>query len=71
MNFDLRLPLGLMFTLFGILLTGYGLVSAPDIYKKSLGLNINLGWGLVMLTFGVAMLVLAWRGRAAQAERDL
>jgi hypothetical protein len=63
MNFDLRLPLGLMFTLFGAMLTVYGLVTDAAIYKKSLGININLGWGLVMLVFGLLMLFLAYRGR--------
>ena len=64
MNFDLRLPLGLMFTLFGLMLTGYGLTSDKAMYEKSLGININLGWGLVMLVFGVIMLVLALRSRS-------
>jgi hypothetical protein len=63
MNFDLRLPLGLIFTLFGILLTGYGLVSDPAIYARSLGLNVNLGWGAVILVFGIWMLGLALRAR--------
>jgi len=63
MNFDLRLPLGLMFTLFGALLTGFGLISDPAIYKKSLGINVNLNWGLVLLTFGVLCLVFALRAR--------
>jgi hypothetical protein len=64
MNFDLRLPLGLMFTLFGAMLTGYGLISDPAIYKKSLGININLGWGSVLLAFGVIMLTFALRARS-------
>ena len=63
MNFDLRLPLGLMFSLFGAMLTVYGLFTDDAIYKKSLGININLGWGLVMLAFGVVMLVFALRAR--------
>ena len=63
MNFDLRLPLGLMFTLFGAMLTVYGLITDAAVYKKSLGININLGWGLVMLAFGVVMLVFALRAR--------
>lgn len=63
MNFDLRLPVGLMFTIFGALLTGYGFVSDDAIYKKSLGLNINLGWGMVLLGFGGLMLVFALRAR--------
>jgi hypothetical protein len=63
MNFDLRLPLGLMFTLYGAMLTIYGFVSDRAIYKKSLGLNVNLGWGLVLLVFGALMLTLALRAR--------
>ena len=63
MNFDLRLPLGLMFTEFGAMLSIYGLTSDKPMYEKSLGMNINLGWGLVMLVFGVIMLVFALRSR--------
>ena len=68
MNFDLRLPVGLMFTLFGAMLTIYGLVADPAIYKKSLGINVNLGWGLVMLAFGVVMLVFALRARSRNGD---
>ncbi len=65
MNFDLRFPVGLMFTLFGLLLTGFGLFGDKTIYAKtSLGINMNLDWGLVLLVFGVLMLVLAIRGSA-------
>jgi len=63
MNFDLRLPLGLLFTLFGAILSIFGAVSDPKIYEKSLGININLVWGAVMLVFGLLMLVLAIKGR--------
>ena len=64
MQLDVRLPIGLLFSLFGLLLTGFGLVSDKAIYERhSLGLNINLGWGLVLLAFGLVMLALAWRGR--------
>lgn len=62
MNFDLRLPIGIMFSVFGLMLTIFGLVSDKSIYEHSLGMNINLGWGLVMLAFGVFMLFLALRG---------
>jgi hypothetical protein len=64
MQLDVRLPIGLLFSLFGLLLTGFGLVGDKAIYERhSLGLNINLGWGLVLLAFGLVMLALAWRGR--------
>ena len=57
MNLDLRLPIGLMFTIDGVLLIGYGLISDPAIYARSLGTNVNLAWGVVLLAFGIGMLV--------------
>jgi hypothetical protein len=60
MGLDIRWPIGLMFTLLGVLLVGYGAVkSAASI---SLGVNINLIWGVVLLVFGVGMLIGAIRG---------
>ena len=35
MGLDIRLPMGLMFTIFGALLTGYGLLSDRAIYQRS------------------------------------
>jgi hypothetical protein len=60
MNLDLRRPLGAMFTLLGLLLAVYGVVSARDIYERSFGMNVNLIWGAVLLVFGGCML---WLGR--------
>jgi len=37
MNLDLRIPIGLMFTIDGILLVGFGLTSDEAIYARSLG----------------------------------
>jgi hypothetical protein len=64
MKLDLRLPIGLMFTIFGAMLTVYGLVSGGGdaIYQRSLGINVNLWWGLVLLVFGVTMLTFSLRG---------
>jgi hypothetical protein len=63
MNFDLRIPVGLMFSVFGLILTGVGLFGGTAMYvTTSLGINMNLWWGLVMLAFGLMMLLLAWRG---------
>ena len=59
MRMDVRLPIGGMFTFIGGLLAIYGLVSDKAIYSRSLDININLWWGLVMFVFGVLMLVLA------------
>ena len=59
---DVRIPIGGMFTIFGVVLIVYGLVSDPAIYQRSLGINVNLWWGLVLLVFGLVMLWLAYRG---------
>ena len=64
MQLDVRLPIGLMFSLFGLILSGYGLVTwSNKMYERSLGYNINLYWGLVLVVFGAIMLALTWRGR--------
>jgi multisubunit Na+/H+ antiporter MnhG subunit len=70
MGLDIRWPIGLMFTLIGALLTGYGAYtgSDPDMYKRSLGINIDLIWGLVLLLFGLIMLLLAWLGKNKAAQ---
>jgi hypothetical protein len=51
-----------MFTLVGAIVTVYGLFSDPALYERSLNININLWWGIVMFAFGAFMLILAWRG---------
>ena len=58
---DVRIPIGGMFTIFGIVLIAYGLLSDPAIYQRSLGINVNLWWGLALLVFGLVMLWLAYR----------
>ena len=61
MKLDIRLPIGFMFALVGALLAGYGLAGPGGIYQKSLGINVNLDWGLVLLAFGALMLAMGWR----------
>jgi len=64
MDLDVRLPIGLMFSFFGVLLAVFGLFSDPAMYAEhSLGINVNLGWGVVLLLFGVIMLGYALRAR--------
>ena len=62
MRFDLRLPIGILFTIYGLLLTAYGVVGNKEQYARSLGINVNLVWGLVMLVFGLIMFFFARRG---------
>jgi hypothetical protein len=67
MKLDLRLPIGGMFTIIGVLLVLFGLVSDEAIYQRSLGINVNLWWGFVLLAFGLVMLGLVMRGRQPAA----
>lgn len=64
MSFDLRLPIGILFSIFGIILTSYGLLTrGSEMYEKSLGKNINIIWGAFLLVFGLLMLALAKFGK--------
>jgi len=68
MNLDLRIPMGLMFLIVGLILTVYGMVTmGSPIYARSLGMNANLDWGLVLLAFGAVMFVL---GRRSQRRME-
>ncbi len=72
MGLDIRIPIGLMFVIFGVLVGGYGLATAgSEIYARhSIGININLWWGLAMLAFGAIMLWLGRRGTGAMHSSD-
>ncbi len=68
MNLDIRLPIGLLFAILGALIALHGLVtgfSQPALYERSLEININLWWGLVMFAFGAAM---TWLGRRSGSK---
>jgi hypothetical protein len=62
---DIRLPIGLMFLIIGVIVAGYGAATTgSEMYKiHSLGININLWWGLFLTLFGAFMLLLTWLGR--------
>jgi uncharacterized membrane protein len=68
MGLDIRLPIGGMFALVGLLLTVYGISTTSDaqMYARSLLININLWWGIVMLIFGLLMLFFGRRSAVAQ-----
>jgi uncharacterized protein YhhL (DUF1145 family) len=63
MSFDLRIAIGGLFTVYGVLLALYGLLGDKAQYSRSLGLNVNLLWGLVLLVFGLCMLLIRGRVR--------
>jgi hypothetical protein len=59
---DIRLPIGFVFALIGILMTAFGAAGSHAIYQRSLGINVNLYWGVVLLAFGIFMAALGRRG---------
>ena len=63
MGLDIRWPIGFMFLLLGAVLGVYGLVSPADMYARSLGMNVNLIWGGVLIVFGLVMIALARFGK--------
>ena len=66
MGLDIRMPIGLLFSIIGAILVAYGAVGDRSLYTRSLGMNVNLGWGAVLLLFGAIMLFLGRRGTSAQ-----
>jgi hypothetical protein len=60
---QLHFFVGSLFGLTGLVLALYGLISDPAIYARSLGWNVNLWWGLLMLVFGASFLLSWWSGR--------
>ena len=71
MNLDLRTPMGLMFSITGAIMIIWGIKTNGDVtlYAKSLGINANLWWGIVLLIFGLAMFILGER-RQHKLEKE-
>jgi uncharacterized membrane protein HdeD (DUF308 family) len=61
MGLDIRWPIGLMFSLIGVLLiiTGFSGGASPRLPS----INIDLYWGIVLLIFGGLMLLGAIKGK--------
>lgn len=68
--FDLRIPLGWLFAALGLLLVIAGLRDIPGADARSLGLNINLIWGMVMIAFALLCLWLARREARRRRQPD-
>jgi hypothetical protein len=60
---DIRIPIGLMFSILGILISIFGFLtkSNTEMYNRSLGINVNIIMGIMMLVFGLIMLFFALR----------
>ena len=55
---DIRFPIGLMFSMFGLIITIYGIATIGNeaMYARSLNVNVNLVSGICTLLFGLIML---------------
>ncbi|WAH36784.1 hypothetical protein [Alicyclobacillus dauci] len=52
---DLRFLIGILFSVYGVILAIYGLASHPS--TQTVQWNIDLWWGLLSLVFGLAFIV--------------
>ncbi len=61
-----------MFSLIGLMLAASGFLTRGNaaMYNRSLDININLIWGLVLFVFGVGMLAAARLGRRHLTQED-
>jgi hypothetical protein len=59
MHLDLRYPIGLLLTTFGVILVFEGAMFRETV----LGLNVNLYWGALMIACGLGAIVLARRSK--------
>lgn len=65
MEIDLRIPMGMMFSMAGAVLLAFGLATRDraDIFAKSFGWNVDVYWGAAVLVFGLIVLTLGRRGQ--------
>lgn len=66
MGLDIRLPIGMMFAIIGAVLAVFGLLSDANIYERSLGYNVNVWWGAVLVVFGLIFLYFGSRATRRQ-----
>ena len=56
--FDLRMFIGSLFVVFGVIVTVDGILAGPEEIAKAVGINLSLWTGLIMLVFGIVFV--AW-----------
>lgn len=67
MGLDIRVPIGIIFSIYGVILIAFGALTDRAIFERSMNVNIDVWWGAAMLVFGLFMGALALR--AARANR--
>lgn len=68
MQLDVRLPIGVLFSVYGLILMFSGMLRDLPQRQGAAGLSINLEWGSVLLAFGLLMLLLVRRRRSREAS---
>ena len=68
---DLKIPLGGLLSFYGVALILFGLLSGKEVYARSLGINVNLIWGIIILAVGVALLGTVFVGHRRQNARKV
>ncbi|HLI04642.1 MAG TPA: hypothetical protein VKU93_10250 [Terracidiphilus sp.] len=73
MNLDPRIPIGMMLSMAGAVITAFGLATRdrPELYARSLGIDANLWWGAVVLIAGIVVLAMGRRGQAKIEQKKL
>ncbi|WP_051330917.1 hypothetical protein [Aneurinibacillus terranovensis] len=67
--FDLRFLVGILFTIYGVILIVYGAVANPQSKIKQVG-NLDLWWGIVTLVFGLTFWLISRRPQTAKKKLD-
>jgi hypothetical protein len=62
--------IGTLIVLIGVMLALYGLLGPAQQAYKSLGININLWWGLFMVFFGCVVLGMSYTSPRRRAARE-
>lgn len=71
MGLDIKIPIGFMFAVFGILLTVFGfMTNGSEIYLSSLEINLNLWSGVFMILFGAFMLLTSNLVKKGKIKKD-
>jgi hypothetical protein len=68
--FDVRRVIGALFTLYGLLVLGAGIVDGSDASDKAAGIDINVWTGIGMLALGLFMLAWMVLSPTAVAAKD-
>lgn len=68
MRLDVRLPIGVLFSVYGLILMLWDILHDLPQHQAGSGFSINLGWGAALLAFGLLMVLLARRRRSREVK---